>query len=69
VREIQRALLRYRGVRDATEIPFCAIESALIETSVARIARADVAGSANPIRSVAEQMNSLAVAANFGRLC
>jgi hypothetical protein len=31
------------------------IESALIETSVAQIAGADVAGCANPIRSVAEQ--------------
>jgi hypothetical protein len=43
------------------------IESALIETSVARNADADVAGSANPIRSVAEQMNALAGVANIGR--
>jgi len=36
VREIQRALGRYRGVRCATGSAFCAVESALIETSVGR---------------------------------
>jgi hypothetical protein len=43
------------------------IESVLIETSVAQTAGADVAGGANPMRSVAEQTGSLAVAANFRR--
>jgi hypothetical protein len=44
------------------------IESALIETSVAQIAGADVAGGANPNRSIVKQTGSLAVASNFGRL-
>jgi hypothetical protein len=69
VREIQRALSPYRGVRDAAEIPFCVIESALIETSVAQIAGADAAGCQDPNRSVAGRQETLAVAASFGRLC
>jgi hypothetical protein len=47
--------------------PFCAIESALIETSVAQIAGADVAGCQDPNLSVAGRQETLAVAANFRR--
>jgi hypothetical protein len=43
------------------------IESALIETSAAQIAGADVAGCANPYRSIVKQTGSLAVTPNFGR--
>jgi hypothetical protein len=67
VREIQRKSGRYRGVRDGTGSAFCVIESALIETSVARIAGAGVASGANPIRLAAEQTDLLAVVGKFRR--
>jgi hypothetical protein len=58
VREIQRDLSGIAVFAARLRPVFCAIESALIETSVALSAGATVVGGSNPNRSAAEQTES-----------